>query len=496
MTVPVHRREMFFAPDLRRVITRFMHYGANYERLKPLIDRILSLSEQEVEKHLADVMERFNHRHRDINKIFIKNFMSTTKEHDYGIRQGEISYKRMLLMGSYFTMEYSFESSAYFNPSIVEHPDQSGLEEGEIRVILAFRAVGEGHISSITFIDGILDKDNELRCSYKKSNSILDKNTYVEVPETIKRAVYNKEQFIEKLEEVNIPKGIIDAVDEKLDDQFIYGYLVKAIIELNADPAFPQHYKEILDTVKWVAKSHYEITFSRDTALTERVIFPVSYSESKGIEDARFVKFVDDDGSFKYYATYTAYNGFTILPKLLETKDFIHFKISPIHGKHVQNKGLALFPRKVNGQYVMLCRIDGVNNYVMFSDDVHVWGEVTKIQEPKYPWEFVQVGNCGSPVETDEGWLFITHGVGPMRTYCLGATLLDLDDPRKVIGTLEEPFLVPNEHEREGYVPNVVYTCGSIVHNEEIVIPYAMSDFCSTYATVKVRDILDAIVKY
>ena len=255
--------------------------------------------------------------------------------------------------------------------------------------------------------------------------------------------------------------------------------------------------KELLfNQIIWLASSHYELQFSLDTNISERVIFPVSVNEKNGIEDARFVKFTEENGQHTYYATYTAYDGTTILPKMLETTDFYHFKVLPLHGEIAQNKGMAMFPRKVNGKYAMLCRLDGFNNYISFSENMTVWREAMLLQEPQYPWELIQIGNGGSPIETEEGWLVITHGVGPMREYVLGASLLDLQNPTKLIGRLKTPLLVPNEEEREGYVPNVVYTCGSLVHNEDLIIPYAMSDYASTYATVNLRELLNELKKH
>jgi predicted GH43/DUF377 family glycosyl hydrolase len=247
--------------------------------------------------------------------------------------------------------------------------------------------------------------------------------------------------------------------------------------------------------VLWLATSNYTIRFPAEHEISERVIFPVSENESRGIEDARFVRFVDDDGSVTYYATYTAYNGFRILPQLIETTDFVTFKILTLNGKAVQDKGMALFPRKVNDRYVMLGRQDGENLYIMYSDNIHFWYDMELLQEPQYPWEFIQIGNNGSPIETDEGWLVLTHGVGPMRKYCLGCMLLDLDNPSKVIGRLEIPFLCPNTEEREGYVPNVVYSCGAMVHNGELIIPYAMSDSVSGIATVDVKELMMMLKK-
>ena len=243
----------------------------------------------------------------------------------------------------------------------------------------------------------------------------------------------------------------------------------------------------------WLALSHYEIEFSIDSAISERVIFPISDTERNGMEDARFVRFTDETGEVMYYATYTAYDGMSILPKLLATKNFYHFKGLPIHGELAQNKGMALFPRKINGKYAMLCRIDGVNNYIAYSDNINIWREAKLIQKPKYIWEMIQLGNGGSPIETEEGWLVITHAVGPMREYVLGASLYELDNPEKEIGRLKTPLLVPNNEEREGYVPNVVYSCGSIIHNRNLIIPYGMSDYASTYASINLNELLNEL---
>jgi len=299
---------------------------------------------------------------------------------------------------------------------------------------------------------------------------------------------------MKKLEEMNIKKDIVGIVMDKLGYTFIYSELQASIEKTIKETKISYSKKKVIQAINWLASSHYEITFSLDTAISERVIFPVSYNESNGIEDARFVRFVDDDNSVTYYATYTAYNGFTILPKLLKTKDFYHFKVMPIYGEYVHNKGIALFPRKINGKYALIARSDGVNNYIMFSDNINVWQRAQKIQEPLYPWEFIQIGNAGSPIETEKGWLVITHGVGPLRRYCLGAVLLDLESPTKLIARLKDPLLTPNEGEREGYVPNVVYSCGSMIHNNKLIIPYGISDFASTFATVSMDELLGELL--
>jgi predicted GH43/DUF377 family glycosyl hydrolase len=282
---------------------------------------------------------------------------------------------------------------------------------------------------------------------------------------------------------------------DKLEDKFIYGKLRAAIGEALKNPDLTFHEKRVIEAINWLADSHYEIEFSLDTSISERVIFPISYTERNGIEDARFVRFIDDDGSITYYATYTAYDGYTILPKLIQTKDFYHFKVKPLNGIYAQNKGMALFPRRIKGKYVMLSRYDGVNNYIMYSDNINLWQHSQKIENPMHPWEYIQTGNCGSPVETDEGWLLLTHGVGAMRRYCIGAVLLDLEDPTEVLGYLKEPLLAPNEEEREGYVPNVVYSCGSIMHNNELILPYGISDTASTFATIPINELLDELLE-
>ena len=259
---------------------------------------------------------------------------------------------------------------------------------------------------------------------------------------------------------------------------------------LKAKPKFSESLQaSVLEAVSWLANSNYELKFQPDHRISERLIFPVSENESSGIEDARFVQFFNDNGQVVYFATYTAYNG-TILPQLIETKDFITFNVLTLNGKAVQNKGMALFPRKIGGRYAMLSRQDGENNHIMFSDNIHFWQTSQIIQEPEHAWEFIQIGNCGSPLETDEGWLVLTHGVGPMRQCCIGAILLDLENPNKIIARLDDPLLTPHEEEREGYVPNVVYSCGAIIHNNELVIPYAMSDSNSGIATVDVRELI------
>lgn len=487
MPVTVTRKEVLFQPDASRVIARFL-YTADARSME-LITRILSLSEKQQQEVLTQVLRDFSKRHRSVSRIFEKHFNRLAPLFkELVIDPDKLSSVQKVLIGSYFTMEYSIEAAAFFNPSIMEDPDQSELAAGEKRVILSFRATGEGHISSVVFRSGIIDGRNNI--------TIEPPGKMLESPVHMKNHSYSKVSFLRKLEEMQAynSKAYVVMMD-KLTDTFTYEELKRYVEETRALIRDDLQSVVLLNEMMWLASSHYEIDFSVDTSISERVIFPIADTEIKGIEDARFVRFIADDGEVTYYATYTAYDGITILPKLLLTKDFYHFKVMPVHGEVAQNKGMALFPRKINGKYAMLCRTDGVNNYISFSENINVWRHASLLQTPKYPWEFVQMGNCGSPIETPEGWLVITHGVGPVREYSLGISLLDLENPEKEIGRLSTPLLMPNEKEREGYVPNVVYSCGSMMHNDSLIIPYAMSDHASTYATVNLADLLAELKK-
>ncbi len=483
MQVNVQRKDVIFNPDPSRVIARFLFAGD--KRALNTIRTVMEMSKEAASLTLKQTLRGYSMRHRNISKVFEKHFDNIVhlfKQLD--IDPEALDYKRRILIGSYFTMEYSIESAAFFNPSMVEHPDQSETAQGQKRVIISFRATGEGHISSIVFRTGLLDKENNLK--------IEPVGNLLEEAEYIRRHLYDKASFQSKLDEMKDFQGIIPSglIMDKLNDKFTYGELRECIEEDKKSLHLADYKEMFFNQIMWLASSHYELEFSLDTNISERVIFPVSSNENNGVEDARFVKFVDDNQEVIYYATYTAYDGTTILPKLLSTKDFYHFRSLPLHGEIARNKGMAMFPRKIKGKYVMLCRLDGYNNYIAYSDNITVWREAKLLQEPKYPWEFIQIGNCGSPIETKEGWLVITHGVGPMREYVLGASLFDLDQPEKEIGRLASPLLVPNNEEREGYVPNVVYSCGSMIHNEDLIIPYAKSDYASTYATVHLNELL------
>jgi beta-1,2-mannobiose phosphorylase / 1,2-beta-oligomannan phosphorylase len=486
MPVIVTRKDSRFFPDPSRVIARFRDFSD--ERSKNIILGVLALSDSEAFIALSQVLRGYSMRHRNISTIFETHFNKLAELFTkLGIKPAKVNQTRKALIGSYFTMEYSIESAAFFNPSIVEDPDQSETGTDEKRVIFSFRATGEGHISSIVFRSAVINKNNNL--------IIEPVGKMLAEAARIKRHIYNKKSFIKKLDEMHDFDNKLSPlfVLEKLGERFTYGELKRAVEEIRKTHRLSPDKELIISQMMWLALSHYEIEFSLDSAISERVIFPISDTEKNGIEDARFVRFTDETGEVIYYATYTAYDGISILPKLLSTKDFYHFKGLPIHGELAQNKGMALFPRKINGKYAILCRIDGINNYIAFSDNINVWRESKLIQKPMYSWELVQVGNCGSPIETEEGWLVITHGVGPMREYVLGASLYELNNPEKEIGRLKTPLLASNNEEREGYVPNVVYSCGSLIHNKNLIVPYAMSDYASTYATIDLNELLNEL---
>ncbi|NNG00560.1 MAG: glycosidase [Desulfobacteraceae bacterium] len=468
--------------DSSRVIARFHHPGER-PRIARIIQRVLNLPDTTAEKLLARIMADFSGRHDDIGHIFERH-LNEVKEHLPG--NATVSDVKKALIGAYFTKEYSIESAALFNPSIVPHPDQRHLKKGSLRFIMSLRATGEGHISSIVFRSGVLDHRNTFLF-----DPISD---FVETPDLQPDPIYKRNPFRRKLKEMGAGNEVTDSILARLPEDFTYNEMIEKIVLLRAKPKFSITIQErTFEILCWLADSNYEVSFHADHRISERVIFPVSKNESRGIEDARFVQFYDDNGEIDYYATYTAYNGVTILPQLIKTKDFITFNIVTLNGKAVQNKGMALFPRKINGRFAMLSRQDGENNHIMSSDNIHFWQKSKIIQEPEHPWEFIQIGNCGSPLETNEGWIVLTHGVGPMRQYCIGAILLDLEDPTKIIARLNEPLLAPHEKEREGYVPNVVYSCGAIIHNNELVIPYAMSDINSGIATVTVKELLSCM---
>jgi predicted GH43/DUF377 family glycosyl hydrolase len=476
----VTRLPVRVAADPRRVIARSFVPGGP-TRIRAVIERVRALTDAEVSAMVSTLVAEYRERHKDIRGIFRQNY--TTALAMAG-GSPEESPERRLLLGAYFTNEYSLESVALFNPSMVLHPDQNGVAAGAARFIMSLRACGEGHISSIEFRTGTVSAD---------ATVTMDPPTrFALTARPVDDALYDKESYVLKLLEMRAHTGSAEPVLALLDSSFTMSDLRYAI-ERSRPQGHSTPFNELADNMIWLAHSNYQLAFSPDAELSERVIFPVSENESRGIEDARFVRFTYPGGRVAYYATYTAYNGFRVLPQLIETSDFRHFKMNTLNGRCVQNKGMALFPRKVGEKFIMASRLDGENIYLLESDNIHFWNESKLVHAPKYPWEIVQVGNCGSPIETSEGWLLLTHGVGPMRQYWLGALLLDLDDPSRVIGELNEPLLKPNAEEREGYVPNVVYSCGGLLHGEQLILPYAASDSHTCIATVPIADLLTTL---
>ena len=423
----LNRQALHLRPDPARVVVRPFKPATEPRDFNPtdkkranhIVDRVMALDATSVASLLAEVLENFVGRHRNLLKTF-----ETRADEMEGAFAGHPSFtqEQRRLVGAYFLHEYSFEAAALFNPSIVPHPDQTGTPTGARRFVLSLRAVGEGHISSLTFRSGLVAADGSVS---------------VDSPARL----------------ASIPK-------------------VSAQSSPDPDRA--------------------ELIFNPNEDISERVIFPVLPSQSNGVEDARFVEF-EEQGARMFYATYTAYTGRSIRSELIETRDFVSFRMTALRGEAARNKGMALFPRKIDGKYVMIARQDNENLYLIYSDDLYCWNGGDAILKPQFPWEFVQIGNCGSPIELDEGWLLLTHGVGPVRRYSIGAVLLDKANPAKVLARSREPLVRPEPSNREGYVPNVVYTCGGMRHNRHIVLPYAISDtFCSV-ATMEIAALIESL---
>ena len=485
MPVAVTRTDQRLLPDPGRVLAKPFMLGE--ELLTPgpsraglLLERIMAIPESEVDALVEDVVGRYAARHREFEELILRH-----SELAVGRTSGLTTARRRLI-GAYFTHEYSIEAAALFNPSIVFGPDDGGEGAAVRRVVMSVRAVGEGHISSIELRQGAIDPEGRLA---------LDPVTpYVSSGRRTPPRQYQKRLFAAKLVELSAWNGIADAVLARLPDSFSPEALEASLAALDRGQIAHAIWFETAKMIRVLAASNYEVTFASDRPLCERVLFPAGPNETHGMEDARFVRFTDA-GSVTYFATYTAYDGYQIVPQLIETRDFATFSIRTLNGEAAQNKGMALFPRKVNGRYMMLSRKDRENLHLSVSDNIHFWNDVEELHRPSRPWELLQMGNCGSPLETRAGWLVLTHGVGPMREYAIGALLLDLDDPRRVVGSLSKPLIVPNAEEREGYVPNVVYSCGSLISGDRLVLPYGFSDAGIAVATVSVTELLTELTR-
>lgn len=460
--------------DPRRVLARLFIPGHEQfvdteSRATGVLSRILSLDEEVVCSTLADVMTRYAHRHRDFPAVLAASFAQIV----HRIPDGpQLSPERKALLGAWFTHEYSIEAAALFNPSIVAHPDQAGLPPGDLRVLLSLRAVGEGHLSSVEFRSGVWSVDDVL--------TLDDPGPHVEEG-SIDAAPYDRELLAARLFEEGADAESARFLLSRLSAEFRDDDLEAALTGLRGQQVTRHGAARTEELARYIVSCTYRVTFSEDSALCERVLWAHAPSESHGLEDARFVQF-HDDGADRYLATYTAYDGTKIAPQVIETADFRSFLISPLAGPAAKNKGMALFPRRVGGRYAALSRWDRENCSVTFSDDGRRWEEAVTVYVPHQPWELIQTGNCGSPLETEAGWLVLTHGVGPMREYAIGALLLDLEDPTKLLGSLAEPLLRPVGADREGYVPNVVYSCGGMIRGETLLLPYGVSDAAVRFA--------------
>ena len=465
----VKRSPVRLTADASLTITRLFWPGT--DRARNVVERVRALDDEQVRRLLDTMREEFAHLHNGIENIFLAHYEQAAKRVEMPTGAAD---ERKLYIGACFTLEYAFASAAIFNPSMTPAIDQNGLEPGSLRFAMSLRAVGEGHLSSIVFRRGVV-----------KAGGKIVMEPAGPYHEPLRRAEYerfSKAKFRVKLAELGVRDAIMEVVLRRLGERFTAEELREAI---NG----PQAVVEGLlrpDS----ESAGFEWLAGCDGRITDAVLFPICEAESQGMEDMRIVRFTDDDGSVRYYGTYTAYNGRNILPQIVEMREPNVARVRTLHGRCARNKGLALFPRKIGGHYMMSGRIDGENLFILRSDNVHVWDEAVKVQEPQFPWEVIQVGNCGSPIETEAGWLLLTHGVGPMRRYCIGATLLDRDDPTRLLGRLAEPLLMPTAEERKGYVPNVVYSCGGLVHNGLLVIPYGISDAATGFATVSLDDLL------
>lgn len=474
-------------PDPRRVVARLFlpgqeMMGNGESRAAGVIKRILALSDEDVAQALDEVLTGFSGRHRQFRSTLEEHFDVVAHRLGRGVSP---SPERRLLMGAFFTAEYAVEAAAICNPSIVLAPDQEGVAPGQARFVMSLRGIGEGHVSCIEFRTGVLDAGGGVD---------LDDPGDILVPGRSTPPLYERELFQAKVAESGHRGESTSFVLDALPARFTPAQLDQALGDLEAQIVTHSSVRETIEDFTRIAFSNYDTEFPADSAIAERVLLPTGPAESHGMEDARFVRFTGDDGAVTYYATYTAFDGVHVTPQLLETDDFRHFRVTQLSGPAAKNKGLALFPRRVGGLYLALSRWDRERNSLAASTDCRSWAAADTLESPERPWELLQLGNCGSPIETSEGWVVLTHGVGPMRVYAIGAVLLDLDRPDRVLARLSAPLMTPEGDERNGYVPNVVYSCGGLVHGDSLVIPYGISDANIGFAVVDLSQLLDRLV--
>jgi predicted GH43/DUF377 family glycosyl hydrolase len=483
----VRRSQVRMTADKSRVVTRLFVPGQEgfdqqESRSSAVLQRVLALSDHEAQRALDDVVERFEGRHHGLIETFL---LHADELRDRLPPDVELSRTRRLLLGATFTSEYAIEGAALCNPSMVADPDQSGAPDGGVRFIMSVRAIGEGHLSSIGFRTGLIDSTGHV---------CFDPTPTFATAGVHQTATLDATVFRGELRRLRGGGEDADYVLNRLGKRFTEAELENRLNLLEGQSATRQQARRIITMIRKIAERTYAAHFDACVPISERVLLPAMGIESHGMEDARFVRFTADDGVVTYYATYTAYSGTDIGQQLLETTDFREFTSSPVVGSAAANKGLALFPRRIDGRYVALSRSDRETNTIAVSADLRHWQDSFPCQVPTRSWEMLQLGNCGSPIETEAGWLVLTHGVGPMRTYNVGAILLDLADPTRIVGQLSEPLLSPTSDEQNGYVPNVVYSCGGLVHRGTLVIPYGISDCAIGVATVQLDELLDALV--
>jgi predicted GH43/DUF377 family glycosyl hydrolase len=481
------RIDLTMAPDDRRVVIKLFVPGEDAQlvqnRASSLIERILQLDEDEITRLLDDVMARFAGRHHDLCGVF---------QHHYELvshrvpNELELSPSARTLIGAYFSHEFAVEAAALCNPSMVPHPDQTGLEPGQLRAAISLRQIGEGHISSVGFVSAILGPGDAIRLEDRSGPLMIGQRV---------GALHMRHQLAAALVDADLDNEasayLVSALPERYTDEEFEDVIGHVPAELLARPTTQQ----TLDLIRHIVGDDYAVSFPATVPLHQRVLWPATPAESNGMEDARFVQVIDPDGRPAYQATYTAYNGRQISGRVIFTRDMRHFEVTALHGPAARNKGMALFPRYVGGRKLALCRSDGETLGLAARDDQHRWQHVGPLLTPHRGWDLIQVGNCGSPVETEAGWLVLTHGVGPMRRYAIGAMLLDLDEPERVIADLPAGLLDPDEQEREGYVPNVVYSCGGLVHDGRLWLPYGASDVRVGFASISLDRLLGAMVR-
>jgi predicted GH43/DUF377 family glycosyl hydrolase len=482
----VRRSPVHIAADKSRVVTRLFVPGQEGfdeqgSRSAAVLQRVLVLQEDEVQRSFDDVVARFEGRHHGLTETFLRHADELSDRLDPDLH---LSPTRRLLLGATFTSEYAIEGAALCNPSMVLHPDQTGVSPSSARFVMSARAIGEGHRSSIGFRTGTITGSGDVNFDPAPTFATAGRRD---------TALLDAEVFKGELRRLHGSEDDADYVLGHLGRRFTEAELEGRLSLLEDNVATRTQARRTIGLIRGIAARSYSVRFENGTPLSERVLLPETRAESHGTEDARFVRFAEDDASVTYYATYTAYNGTDIRQQLLETKDFLHFSSQPIVGAAAANKGLALFPRRIGGRFAALSRSDRESNTITFSDNPRRWQEWLACQVPTRPWEVVQLGNCGSPLETEAGWLVLTHGVGPMRTYNIGAMLLDLEDPTRIIGQLHEPLLSPTHDEQDGYVPNVVYSCGALLHAGTLILPYGIGDSAIGVATVPLDELLDSL---